>query len=200
MKAASLYVEIAYLLETEQIDNALQAVNQIIGLATDTEQQQAALYQKAKILLHCSKNESKALAVLDELIQLAPESETALLAQNRIDNMQEGANPLPPAEPEYQQSSDQAGSRFSAVNYPNPANPGTSIKYTLPDDGQVVITIVNVMGHQVIELQNSSTTAGTHTVHWDGRDKSGTLAASGLYFYCIEFKGKALTNKFLLIK
>ncbi len=146
-----------------------------------------------------SKNETEALSVFDDIIQLDPESDFAIRAQEKIDKINDTPDPAPQAEPEGEPV-DQAQLEFGAKNYPNPANPGTSIKYVLPEDGHVNITIVNIMGHTVMELENRFQQAGRHTVLWDGRNNSGSIAATGLYFYRIAYKDQVLVNKFLLIK
>ena len=80
-------------------------------------------------------------------------------------------------------------------NYPNPFNPATTISYTLPQDGKVIIKVFDVLGREVTTLVNEFTTAGKHNVVWDG-----TNFASGIYFYSITFKGETLNKKMLLVK
>lgn len=192
----AIAVEIPYLLETNRAVEALQAFEKMFGLAENIEEKQAVLYAKARVYLFQLKNESLVLSVLEELIDLDPLSNTALLAQNRINKLHGGS--LPPSEPAI--SSDQGGIHFSAVNYPNPANPGTNIIYTLPAEGKVVLKIYNILGYEVAELVNGSMPAGSHQVLWDGRDKFENPTASGLYFYRILFRDQVLIKKFTLLK
>lgn len=194
LTAAALQVKIPYLLEVNRFDEALQAMDQVVGLAKDTEERQAALYQKAKTLLNYMKNESEALAVFNQLISLDPQSDTALLASKRVDNIKGNPKPAPQTDSEEEQL------EFSVVNYPNPANPGTTIKYTLPEEGRVVVAVFNIVGRRVTELENTFMPKGSHVVYWDGRDQAGNPSATGLYFYRIQFNDKMLTNKFLLVK
>lgn len=84
---------------------------------------------------------------------------------------------------------------FTTGNYPNPFNPSTTISYTLPEAGKVLIKVFDVLGREVTTLVNESTTAGKHNVVWDGSNY-----ASGIYFYSITFKGETLNKKMLLIK
>ena len=49
-------------------------------------------------------------------------------------------------------------------NYPNPFNPVTSLRYDLPEDGLVNITIYDMMGRVVKRLVNSSQTAGYKSI------------------------------------
>ena len=54
-------------------------------------------------------------------------------------------------------------------NYPNPFNPRTSIRYNMPQDGLVNITIYDMMGRLVKTIVNSSQTSGFKTVQWNAK-------------------------------
>lgn len=85
-------------------------------------------------------------------------------------------------------------------NYPNPFNPSTTINYNLPDDGNVTIKIYDILGRELQTLVNNAMTKGSYYVIWNGKDKSGRDAASGIYFYSIEFNNIVLNKKMLLIR
>ncbi len=65
---------------------------------------------------------------------------------------------------------------------PNPFNPQTEIKYSLPVAGHVEMQIFDVRGHLVRKLVSSQQAAGTHAITWTGRDDQGAAVASGVYF------------------
>jgi len=67
-------------------------------------------------------------------------------------------------------------------NHPNPFNAGTEIRYRLPREERVSLRIYNTIGQEIRVLEAGVRGAGEHAVHWDGRDASGHVAASGLYF------------------
>jgi hypothetical protein len=69
-------------------------------------------------------------------------------------------------------------------NYPNPFNPTTVIKYTLPSEGRVVLTVYNLVGEVIGTLVNGVQSAGVKSVEWN----SGNYP-SGIYFYRIEITG-----------
>ena len=71
-------------------------------------------------------------------------------------------------------------------NYPNPFNPLTLIKYSLPSDGVVTITIYNMMGSRVKTLINSFQKSGDNSVQWDATNNLGNKVPSGVYLYNIE--------------
>jgi len=85
-------------------------------------------------------------------------------------------------------------------NYPNPFNPTTTIEYEIPKAGDVEITIFDVQGRKVRELEKSIHDAGNFHVVWDSRNDVGHTVASGTYFYRVQFNGSQLVNKLLLMK
>ncbi|MBN1352001.1 T9SS type A sorting domain-containing protein [candidate division KSB1 bacterium] len=71
-------------------------------------------------------------------------------------------------------------------NYPNPFNPETTIEYHLPQKAEVLLTIYDINGQEVIQLINGIKSAGIHSVRWNGRDEMVRLLASGVYFCSIK--------------
>ena len=65
-------------------------------------------------------------------------------------------------------------------NYPNPFNPTTTIRYALPTNSSVKITIFNTLGQEVAVLTNGEKEAGYHEVKWQAN------VVSGIYFYRLE--------------
>lgn len=80
-------------------------------------------------------------------------------------------------------------------NYPNPFNPGTTVRFTLPDQRKVRIDIVNTLGQHVRTLFNGKLNSGNHQVYWDGRDHRGETVASGVYIYRIQANNQILSVK-----
>ncbi len=80
-------------------------------------------------------------------------------------------------------------------NYPNPFNPSTIIKYSVPADGQVNLSVYNMLGEKVIELENRYMQAGQYSAEFDGRSMN-----SGIYFYKLQSSGYTKTLKMILIK
>jgi len=68
-----------------------------------------------------------------------------------------------------------------AQNFPNPFNPATNIRYSLPQASQVRLSVFNLLGQKVAILVNEFKQAGSHQVTFD----AGNLN-SGIYFYKIE--------------
>lgn len=90
---------------------------------------------------------------------------------------------------------------FELNNYPNPFNPSTKIKYTLPKEGIVKITIYNSLGQRVTELVNEFKQPGAYIAEFNARiAEQGADFPSGIYFYQLESNGIVLTGRMLLIK
>ncbi|NIS37608.1 T9SS type A sorting domain-containing protein, partial [Candidatus Saccharibacteria bacterium] len=83
---------------------------------------------------------------------------------------------------------------------PNPFNPQTSIRFTLPQEHQVTLNIYNIQGQLVKRLVDHRYDAGAHTVNWDGQDQYGQKVASGIYIYRIQAGAFSQTRKMILIK
>jgi hypothetical protein len=85
-------------------------------------------------------------------------------------------------------------------NYPNPFNPITSLRYDLPEDGLVNITIYDMMGRIVKTLVNSSQTAGYKSVQWYATNDRNEPVSAGLYLYTIQAGKFRQTKKMVLLK
>jgi len=85
-------------------------------------------------------------------------------------------------------------------NYPNPFNQETVIKYTLPEDCHVKLTIYNILGQKVKNLVNQYQSAGYKMVHWNSRDDRGDEVASGVYFYKIDAGRYSCIKRMLILK
>lgn len=90
-------------------------------------------------------------------------------------------------------------------NAPNPFNPATVVRFSLPHDGTARLTVYNLLGQEVAVLAAGLQAAGEHAVRWHGRDLQGRPAASGVYFYRLETLGTAgqpvvLTRKMTLLR
>lgn len=80
-------------------------------------------------------------------------------------------------------------------NYPNPFNPITTIKFSLPQSGNVKLTIYNLLGERVAELVNEFKESGVHTIYFDASELN-----SGVYIYKVESNGFVRARKMTLVK
>jgi len=82
-----------------------------------------------------------------------------------------------------------------SANYPNPFNPSTKIRITLPSEQKVLIRIFNILGQEVSVPVNQKLAAGVSEI-----TLSGSELASGLYFYSVTANGKTITRSMTLMK
>jgi hypothetical protein len=85
-------------------------------------------------------------------------------------------------------------------NYPNPFNPATLIRYAIASPGYVSLVVYDQLGREIQTLVSQMQTAGTYTATWNGKDKSGLLMPSGLYFYSLKSGAGLQSKKMVLIK
>lgn len=67
-------------------------------------------------------------------------------------------------------------------NFPNPFNAATTLRYAVPRAGWMELSVYDILGRRVRTLVEGQAQAGVYTVVWDGTDKVGRLAGSGVYF------------------
>jgi len=84
--------------------------------------------------------------------------------------------------------------------YPNPFNPVTTLRYDLPEDAPVNITIYDMMGRQVKTLINNQQSAGSKLIRWSATNQSGRPVSAGLYLYRIQAGKFNQTRKVVLLK
>jgi hypothetical protein len=84
---------------------------------------------------------------------------------------------------------------------PNPFNPRTTIRFALPTDRRVDLSVHDVAGRLVRRLVAGETLpAGRHAVTWNGRDRAGRGVAAGVYLYRLEAGETVETRRMTLIK
>ena len=90
-------------------------------------------------------------------------------------------------------------------NYPNPFNPETWIPYQLASDSVVTLTIYNLNGERIRQIDLGEKPAGIYqtqadAIHWDGRTDKGEAASSGIYFYTLDVAEYRHSGKMILLK
>ena len=91
------------------------------------------------------------------------------------------------------------------ANYPNPFNPETWLPFELSQDTEVIVSIYDVQGKRVRQLQLGMMMAGKYVgadraAHWDGKTEAGERVSSGTYFYQIEAGDYTETRKMVILK
>ena len=85
-------------------------------------------------------------------------------------------------------------------NYPNPFNPVTTLRFDLDYTSKVNVTVYNILGSEIITLQNGELNAGRHALQWNANNAYGQKVPSGLYLYKVTSDNRTLTGKMLLMK
>ena len=133
------------------------------------------------------------------------DKEITISGENEVDMFltvyyEQGAPPAPSIVP--------TASSINTVllpNYPNPFNPETWIPYQLAKPANVKLTIYDIRGHVVRNLDLGHQRAGiyqnrTRAAHWDGKNAVGEHVASGVYFYTLQAGDYSATRKMLIRK
>jgi photosystem II stability/assembly factor-like uncharacterized protein len=138
----------------------------------------------------------------DGKLILDANASASTIAKNRIKII--STNEMPPPPPEDISSQDNLVPQMYALEqaYPNPFNPTTTIKYSLPQYSRVTLKVYNVLGQMIATLSDEVQSAGYKSATW-----TATGVASGIYFYRLEATsvsdvGESFTQvkKMLLIK
>ena len=82
-----------------------------------------------------------------------------------------------------------------SANYPNPFNPTTNIRFTLPEPTKVKLVVFNTLGQKVATLVDDYQQAGVHVVTFDASN-----LPSGIYFYKIQAGHYSAIRKMVLTK
>lgn len=85
-------------------------------------------------------------------------------------------------------------------NYPNPANPETTIEYKIPEPANVQFRIFDAKGARVRNLVDEHQTAGAYRLTWDGKDNNGQDVPSGMYFGYLQANGNRRTIKMVMLR
>jgi hypothetical protein len=93
-------------------------------------------------------------------------------------------------------------------NFPNPFNPSTKIKYSIPNLGKqhavsVQLKIYDVLGNEVVTLVNDKQAAGNYEVEFntDAEPQSaGGGLSSGIYIYQLRVDEYIATKKMVLLR
>ena len=83
---------------------------------------------------------------------------------------------------------------------PNPFNPTTTLRFSLPTAGHTVLSLYNVQGRLVRTLVDEHRVAGTHEVSWQGHDDRGRQVPSGTYYARLVAGNQISVKPLVLVK
>ena len=85
-------------------------------------------------------------------------------------------------------------------NFPNPFNPITTLRYDLPSDALVTLSIYDMLGKEITQLVKGLQEAGFKSIPWDATDSMGRPVSAGVYLYQIQAGDFVQTKKMVLLK
>jgi hypothetical protein len=88
-----------------------------------------------------------------------------------------------------------AGDFALEQNHPNPFNPTTSIRFSVPTTGQTRLDVYDMSGRLVTTLVNGQMTAGSHQATWNA-----TNMPSGMYIYRLTAGNQTASGKMMFVK
>ncbi|MCP4570792.1 MAG: hypothetical protein GY838_00410 [bacterium] len=87
---------------------------------------------------------------------------------------------------------------------PNPSYGRTMFSFAIPGPAGVQVEVYDLRGYRVRQVRRTEMNAGQHVVPFDGRDDSGRLLASGIYYARLSVRGsgvdRVLSRKFTVLK
>ncbi|HSW54625.1 MAG TPA: YCF48-related protein [Ignavibacteriaceae bacterium] len=91
---------------------------------------------------------------------------------------------------------------FLEQNFPNPFNPVTKIKYSVPQSGEVTLKVYDLLGKEIATLVNAEKPAGEYEVEFNAASHSGNARnlPSGIYFYQLKAGSYSETKKMVLLR
>ncbi|PKN75929.1 MAG: hypothetical protein CVU49_00735 [Candidatus Cloacimonetes bacterium HGW-Cloacimonetes-2] len=91
-------------------------------------------------------------------------------------------------------------SAVTTVEYPNPFNPDTTIKYSLKEVSSGSLSIYNQRGQLVRDFQITNAPAGPNSIYWNGMDSQGRYVSSGLYLFILRVGSESFNRKATIVK
>ena len=99
------------------------------------------------------------------------------------------------------QSKDQTAFNYELMNaYPNPFNPQTKLKYSIPEDDYVKLDVYNLSGEKVHTIVDAYQSAGDYSVVWDVNNSGNKNLATGMYIANLKTKHFHKSIRLLYVK
>jgi hypothetical protein len=94
----------------------------------------------------------------------------------------------------------EASWRLALEGHPNPFNPATTLRLTLPDASAARVDIVDLLGRRVRTFRIAASAPGLREILWRGTDESGRPVASGVYIARLVQGSRAVQCKLVLLR
>lgn len=157
----------------------------------DTELLAGTLYEKGVIIRDYLADNEGAKLSFEQLIKEYPSSPLKRFAEAQLNTVSASKGKADSAAADIKE----IVNVFEAGNYPNPFNPATVIRYSIPEGGNVSLKVYDILGREVAKLVNEFQEAGTHSVEFNG-----SALSSGIYFYELRSGNNVMIKKMLMMK
>ena len=185
------------LLETKlgNIDAALTVLVQAEKLEISSEQLEMILSQKGIIYTYYLNEIEKGKSFFEEVLRNnSKDSPWYEFASEELKNINVDIYDLP-KQANYHEAFKTPDSYRLFVNYPNPFNPSTNIKYQIKEPGFVSLKVYDILGREASVLVNERKEAGLYEIFFNANELS-----SGLYIYTLRVNNYVASKKMLLTK
>jgi hypothetical protein len=89
---------------------------------------------------------------------------------------------------------------FLSQNIPNPFNPSTTVRFSIPRAGLAVVQVHDVTGRRLATIANGLYQPGEFSAVWNGRNDAGREVPSGTYFARLHAGEYVAVRKMVLLK
>ncbi|MFZ4622192.1 MAG: CotH kinase family protein [Bacteroidota bacterium] len=89
---------------------------------------------------------------------------------------------------------------FTVAAFPNPFNPATTIRYSLPKEQSVTMSITDLLGREVWNRSAERISGGEHSIVWNGKNDRGVSLSSGMYLFRLQAGKSYSILKLMLLK
>ncbi len=167
-------------------DNYISKIDNVISTYSNTGINELALFKKFIYFFFEMKDKNQAIQVSQQMTSSIPNSELTKEVKSLLGNS---------VLPKKEENTTSVPKEYFLGNYPNPFNPVTTIRYSLPKAEKVNISVYDILGRKVKELVNEEKEAGRYEIQFNANN-----LASGCYFYRIITKDFVKTMKMLMLK
>lgn len=180
-------------IKNQEYKKALKLYNQLIEQYPDHQLVIEWKYGKGMLLKYYMDDHAAAEEVFSEIVSNYPDHPTARSCRDELQDSSD--RDLAKKNKEESQEL-----QYLGYNYPNPFNPTTNIRFTLPETKKVKIDIYSITGQKIKTLVNNTMKAGYHKITWDATDENGIKVSSGVYIYQLKCGNEVFTKKMIFAK
>jgi len=179
---------INFYVEDGDFESAISIAEQVFNSTiVDEDVKCEMLYEEGVIFKYYLNDIDKAMAAFAQIVDKYPNNNLYYFAKTEL----ESENAFIAKKTDT--INNEEVSEYATAVYPNPFNPSTKITYSIPERGNVILKVYDILGREIVQLVNEVKESGNYQVNFDGSNLN-----SGVYFYTIE-SGKYKASKKLLL-